>query len=713
MVDVNKLLQVDYLENLILQVNGRVSEKEKSFVDEYSFEMLCNMDLDYIEKVFKKYNVSCDNLLKLLQSDFLDDSWEFADLYFDDISSSSSLKKELEDLALNEVTNLNNQIKLHNEKIQKEIDSLKKDLKDLNIFIKTLKEDSLITDDDVERIKEFILNCSLIKDEDRFLLSVIVIKYLIENDKKILLKQELVDTSEFEKKLDNVRSSSSINETTRINDRISELPYGKLIDEYYEKYKDLFVENGYSDILEFLQDASEWYKGIGENVDSIDRADFCIEIAGLLYQLNYYNDDELVQDALNNLMALDNLYLANSERVEFKNRMLEKLEKIKISLEFDKLGVENDRTRLMNMIKMLQDELVNNIINDKRADEIEKEFENLKVLIDKIIKKAEMLVKISSSDLVIKKILNTPKVFDILGKELYDRLVGLQEKFLNLQKVINEVGISNDISSKLSAYSDELSKIKNKLNSSLEKDNKDSSKQVLKGFVLFDVSEDGKPYVLTDLDASHKDKLIDKTIEPEKLRKGYEDYNKLISDLHLIGTTERLANNDSHSFNSDRLNEPVYWDLSNRSHDNESGMYRIRYDRNGVERFIERKIVLHYGTKLYQQITDIIKEILPSVTFEENEDVSFYINFASAMKLDDKDSYTQALKRYKRQSPLYKIFVDKRYNLKRIDSLSEEECSLLRDFINLTLQAYSELADKNPCFKFDIIRQIGGMKTRG
>ena len=58
-------------------------------------------------------------------------------------------------------------------------------------------------------------------------------------------------------------------------------------------------------------------------------------------------------------------------------------------------------------------------------------------------------------------------------------------------------------------------------------------------------------------------------------------------------------------------------------------------------------------------------------------------------------------------------FIDKRYNLKKIDSLTEEECNLLRDFINITLQTYAELADKNPSFNFDIIKQIGGKKTRG
>ena len=709
MVDVNKLLQFEYLENLILQINKDISEKEKLFVDEYSFDMLCNMDLEYIDSVFNSYGVGYDNLLKLMGSDFLDDSWDYADLYFDDISSSSSLKKELEILALSEVSNLNDKIRLHIKEIAIEINALKKEINDLNIFIKTLNEDSLITDDDVEKIKDFIINCSLINDDDRFLFSVIVIKYLIENDKKILLKKELVDTEEFEKKLEEVRNTSVVDETNKFNTRISELPYGYLIDEYYKKYQELFSQYGYTDILEFIKDASESYKGIGENVKSIDKADFCEEIAGLLYQLNYYDDEEWIRDALTNLDALDELYLVNSQKDDFKTRMLEKIKKIKVSLEFDKLGIENDRNRLMNKIKMLQDELTNNIINDERAEEIEKEFEDLKILLDKMIEKAEMLVKISSSDLEIKTILNIPKIFDILGSETYNQLIDLQDKFLKMQKDITENVITNEIVSKLSTYIDTLSIINDKLNGALQ----ENEKQVLKGFVLFDVSEDGKPYILTDLDSSHKDRLIDRAIEPEKLRKGYEDFNKLIRDLHVIGKTERLANNDSHSFNSDRLNEPVYWDVSNRSHENETGMYRIRYDRNGVERFVERKIVLHNGTRLYEQITGIIKEILPSVIFDETEDFSLYINFASAMKLDDKDSYNQAIKRYKRQSPLFKLFIDKRYNLKKIDSLTEEECNLLRDFINITLQTYAELADKNPSFNFDIIKQIGGKKTRG
>lgn len=708
MIDVDKILQLDYLNSLISQINNTISEKKSLFVLEYDFEQLLIMSLEDINKLFSNYNVDNANLLRYVESDFLDESWEFADLYLDDIGFSSEQKGKLSDLAMIDVANLNQVIRENNINIQKEIDKLTSNLKRIDTFIKILNDDDLIVDEEVDELKEFIIYNSLIPDKDRFKLSVNVVKYLISTGKKILLKKELVDTDEFERKLDEVRNNALINDVTVGGRKIADLPYCDVIEEYYEKYKELFNENGYSDILEFMMDASELYKEIDDEANSISKSDFCIKVAGLLYNLNFVIDEETNKEILDKLKELDDLYLLNNKFKKFRNKNLEKIAEFRDRLNDDGLSSTDDKTRLLNILKLLQDELLNNIINSDRKDEIEKAIDSLSESIDKLFDDKNRLNEIDEYNNRIKELISLPMIVYLLGTNLYNELIELQGNFLNLREEINENGFTSDMDLKLTKYKYVLSCVEEKLeNSSGEK--KDTTElTTLKGFVLFDVSSSGDTYVVVDLDPSHKDRLIDKAIANDKLKKGYEDYNKLIRDLHIIGNTERLSNNSSHGYNNDKLNEPVYYDTENKTHENETGMYRLKYDRNGVERFVERKVVLHPGTKMCEQVTGVIKKILPDVDFDYSADIILYINFASAMKLDDIETYGKAIKRYTK-GPLYKMFFDD----KNKESLSENECKLLEDFIHLTLQSYAELEKKNPYLQFDIIRQMGGMKTRG
>jgi len=112
---------------------------------------------------------------------------------------------------------------------------------------------------------------------------------------------------------------------------------------------------------------------------------------------------------------------------------------------------------------------------------------------------------------------------------------------------------------------------------------------------------------------------------------------------------------------------------------------------------------------LYKQVTDIIKEIVPNVEFVDSKDVYLYINFASSMKRQDVDTYTKAMKRYDRKSLLYSLFIED----KGKERLSEKECDLLKECIHMTFESYSQLEKINPNLKFDIIKQMGEVKTRG
>ena len=79
------------------------------------------------------------------------------------------------------------------------------------------------------------------------------------------------------------------------------------------------------------------------------------------------------------------------------------------------------------------------------------------------------------------------------------------------------------------------------------------------------------------------------------------------------------------------------------------------------------------------------------------------------MKIKNEEIYDVSIKRYSSESTLYNMFIAD----KDKQSLTDEECKVLSDCIQLTLQAYLELENKNPSFNFDIIKQMGGLEING
>lgn len=695
MIDVDKLLRLDYLNDLIMQISDSINDKNKLFVSKYSFEILRELSLEEINEIFNKYNISNENYIKYLESDFLDESWEYADLYSDDINYSFEQKEKLKELALNEIIEINKKIDIDNDKIQEEIDVLDDYLKKLNIFYKAINDDDLIVDEEVNQLKEFIMTYPLIEDNDRFKLSVNVIKHLITSGKIILLKKELVDTDDFEKELDKLYS----NALAKNNKKIKDLPYGKFINDYYKKYKFLFDEQGYNDIFEFMIGTSDLFNESADETNSFIKSVFCIRVAGLLYRLNYCTDEDVIQDTLTKLIELDDFYSEDSELNKFKEKQLKKIDEFRSKLSDSKFNSFADKAKLMNRLKVLQLELENNIFNKKRKKELKEEFENLYVLFGTMLENVETIEKINQSCDKVDELLKTSDIIETLGNELYNELVSVQEKLLKLQRAVKKKGVDKDISSKFQTYMDTLLKVDNKLNV------EEKTKLNLKGFVLFAGPLDGQSYVLTDLDLANKDNLIDNTIKSEKLEKGYENYSKLINDLHLLGDVEKLSNKDNDTKNNKLCERIFVGDDKSESTD----MFILKTEISGVEKLVCLKILLQQDTVLYKQVTEIIREILPNISFDDSEDISLYICFVSAMKTKNEDIYEVAINRYSTESPLYMMFIDD----KNKKSLTDEECKELKDYIQLTLQAYLELENKNPSFNFNIIRQVGGLEING
>jgi len=598
MIDVKKILQFDYLNAVALQLRNNILDEKKKIIKLYDLDSILNLEENEINDIFKYYELSYENILKLKYSSFLDESWEFADLYSDDLSYSLEQKEQLREEALKEVVLLNKKIDIINQKINGYILTVEKNLSDLENFINLLNSDSEITNISVDSIKEFILHSSLLKGDERFKASLVVVKHLINSKRKIVFGKEIVDTAKFEQLLDNVYESSEYEEKPSEEDKInSDLPYFDVVMHSYERYKNLIDEMGYGDkegynnLLVLMDDVSNLSGGIEDSMESMSKDDFCIRLAELLYQLNYMNGADFVEDALVNLARLDSLYDVDSKFIKYKQDLLKKLDKFfEIVLVITETSsVEKEiKNRLRNRIKLLQNELENNMISEKRKKEIDVEYDKLTKYIENLSENVKCVIEVEQTSERARKILSYNKKIERLEGDDYNKLVELLDKLSRLKNEVLENGVNEELSLELVKCKDNISEIELKLKSNNQQV---MPKVNLRGFVLFDFDEDNKTYVVTDLDPSNKDKLIDKSIEIDKLNKGYDSYCKLIRDLHLIGNTEKLANNDSHGYNTDRLNEPVYRDVSSRTHDNTTGMYRLKYDRNGVERFVEQKVV--------------------------------------------------------------------------------------------------------------------------
>jgi len=711
MIDVERILQLDYLKELLFQIDKHIAVEKGKIIRHYDIDTLESMNVDEISSLFKKYGVNSDKLLSLIKDKYLDETFEYAEFYADDISYSMEQLQLLREEALKEIELLNSKIDLVNEQINSQVTFLNEETKFIDLIIKLLKSDGLIYGTNINEIKKMILSTPLLKDSDRVQATLSLVNYLIESGRKILFNKENVESASFEQLLDSVHKSSTYNSEDKSNMN-TKLPYYDVVLNYYDRYKNLFDETGYTDIFELMPVADSLCDGVSIEIDSINRENFCIYVANLLYQLNFIDDKVLEKETLDMLLKLDALYDMDMKLDEYKKQKLVVIEELFSKLE--SLNLDKELSFVLDMINKIKNRLMlvkkdleNKIISDIKKENIDVEFENIKNSIDILSDKLDLLIEIDSCDLKIRNIFANPKNKSFLTDDVSNLLVDIQSKLLDFKDKISDKDITNEMLLEIKSRVRYVDELELNLKKSVELP-KEENKIVLNGFVLCDFDENNQPYVLSDLDPNGKNNLIDESMAPNDLNKGYVSYNKLLNDLFLLGNTEKLSNNDNRGLR-DRLNEAICWDLSSRDHDNETGMYRLKNDVNGAERFIEKKVVIHYGTVMYDQVVGIIREILPNIEFVESKDISLYLNFASAMKVSDTKVYSVAINRYRRKSPLYKMFIED----KNKEQLTDNECKLLKDIINMSLDAFLKLEEINPNLHFDVIKQMGGVKTRG
>ena len=695
-LDVLRMLDLEYLNSLISEIHDKISHLNVSFLEQYSLEKLNEMNKDDIVKLFDKYGVSSESIIKYFESDYIDENWEFADLFFDDIAYSSKLKEQAKNDALNELELLNNQINSINSSIENELLELNNTENFLKMLIRLLNGNDL-SEEDVDSLHEFISNSSF-NDEEEFIFSYNIVKYILENRKDFSLKISDDNIDEFEKELNDIYLSSHYNDES-LEISVDEPVYSETITGRYEYYKKLFDEADLGDTLgQIMDNCLELCEGLNPLKNTLPKSEFCVLIGSLLYILNENHGKEVVNqdiiaDVYADLAILDKLYEEDLSLLSYKEKM--------ISLLKDDLDIAsrfkvkcNFKNRIINRLNLLLLEFQNNLINSTRQKEIDEEYSKIKqdfIILPETVKQIKNLKDLKNR---IEQLLS--KSTTVVVEEYYFGLAELQSSVISLIEMVEENGASSEISIELSKIIAELRQY--------SKTNKSKNNILLNGFVLFDFDENGKPYVMSDLDLQNSHNLIDVSNEQNKINSSFSDYSKLINDLLIYGEPEIL--NGEIPSNIERILDKVYLD---NERNKPTKMIRIRPRRNSLVRFVTQKVVLRSDTEIFKQVLSIIKEILPNAQIDTNKDFVLYVNIASLIKGEATDSYNVCINRYNRKSLLYKLLLE---NIHK-SSLTDEECSLLKDIVHMSMNAYYELEKKNEHLKFDIIKQIGGMKNRG
>ena len=107
MINVEKILQLDYLEDLLLQIDEHIASEKEKIIKHYDISMLENMSVDEINDLFKEYEVKCDNLVHLFQDVYLDESLKRFEFVYPACGSSNSAIK----LSIKEIEETSNYTK--------------------------------------------------------------------------------------------------------------------------------------------------------------------------------------------------------------------------------------------------------------------------------------------------------------------------------------------------------------------------------------------------------------------------------------------------------------------------------------------------------------------------------------------------------------------------------------------------------------------------
>lgn len=233
-----------------------------------------------------------------------------------------------------------------------------------------------------------------------------------------------------------------------------------------------------------------------------------------------------------------------------------------------------------------------------------------------------------------------------------------------------------------------------------------NDKLKIKSFILFDYYEldnnEKLPYVLTDLDVTSPKNQIDGSLDKIKIiSNGYNDFNDLIDDL-IIYDAPRIVKSGTDRI--DKVIRPVFYTkdafkIINTNISNSTGMLRIRPRPTSFVRFIDEKVIFIPGTRKFNQLVDLLESKFKNIVIDRNEPFNFYINYLSAFKYKDIDSYNIAIKRQNVSKLQALLKTEKEeFNVKELEEINE--------IIDMSLSVYKQLEANNKHFEFESIKKI-------
>lgn len=678
--DINNLLDLDYLNNTISQLENEVNVFKNQLVESYDMDDLRKLDIDEINGIFLKYDISFANIIQYLNSDFINQDWEFADLFADDIEYSKELEEKLKEMALLELEKLNDAINLNNQKILEEINNIESDILSLKKILEILDDNYFVLEEDIKWLVEFTdkQNCNL---SELYRFSSEISKFLISKNKEILENKAKKDEREFETSLDDIYGK---------DEEIQESIYLEEIKKYYNKYRVMFdMINLGSELDEIMELSNELSMGI-EKINSSD--DFCISLGSLFYKIYNAEDNMEIEKLFTEIITLDNFYEENMNRA---NLLLIEIENFVNRIKRIPVGylTVDFYDKMIGLLGLYKKQILENIFNSLIYDEIVDLLEKS----NKTVNQVTYLTELNNE--IINLLNSASSSLSELTNQNYLELSNIQTDILYYIDIVMHDGYNLDAEK---VYNDYLVLMEKYKREEIIEDEKIN----LNGFVLFDFDEGNTPYVISDLDPHSKYNLIDVSILHGKCDSGFQDYSDLINDILLYGVP-RAVYGDSNNNYLYKLITPVYSDKNSRK--NHTGMIRIRPSKSSLVRFISRDVVLKPGTQIHNQVINLLKEILPNIEVDNTKEFKLVVNFASSMKGSSDESYRECMLRYDRRSPLYRLF----FSDMSKDKLSEKEYDLLRDIIHMSLDAYFKLEKVNERLQFDIIRQVGGKNTYG
>lgn len=447
-----------------------------------------------------------------------------------------------------------------------------------------------------------------------------------------------------------------------------------------------FTDHGY------VVDFSDVYKKIDNFVEK--------------YQSEAEREVDVLEVNYNNVYKkIRNYYATKIRYYELMLELIELMKQLRKNNSLDQIMLLRlrDRLDLLKFDFSIIKKIMSNFQLEERAEQVSKEKIDRVALEKKVIIKTPKEVFLDRFDDIERRILRLRRLMDSQFKV---NLYQIEKEFNGRKKELEDARyLSDDDVELYNMFLDELDGQLKTLEEGciIPKTIKTENYVTAKAFVLFDVDKEMKPYICDDMISS----FIDNNVN---LELGYEDFNKLINDLISSGEMEIISSNiSSVSDVTHYCMLPVYYDKTQRTASNATGLIRLKPRKNSDLRFVCREFILKKDSEIYSQVVTLLSRMFSNMKIDLNEDFKFIMNFAAGLKNSNEAIYSESIKRYK-NSYLKKLLLDDRENVKQ--RLNEDEIGILEDIIKATLEGYNKLQAMVEEFDFNIIDSLTGSNSK-